>query len=261
MAFDYTLQMYHVFCDVLKHLPCPIVTFNEYLETNRQNRFVVVLRHDVDRFISSAVRMAEVEADYDIRATYYIRMTRQVFQPAEIRKIHSLGHDIGYHYETLTKAKGDFNRAAQIFRDELRQLREIAPVHTISMHGSPLTPWNNMDIWRKYDFRNYQIRGDVALSTDSHRLFYFTDTGRNWDAGKYNIRDHVESLIPAKKVGKTDDLIAFLQQHDGTPVIINIHPNRWAATIAGNIVSALTDWSINRLKWTLSVLMGIFNQK
>lgn len=45
------------------------------------------------------------------------------------------------------------------------------------MHGSPLSKYDNREIWKKYDFNQF---------------FYLTDTGRRWD-GKYAVRDKVES--------------------------------------------------------------------
>jgi hypothetical protein len=63
----------------------------------------VFLRHDVDLFLDAAVRMAELEAERDVSATYFL-MTRSVFYnldsregEATIRQLRELGHGVGLH--------------------------------------------------------------------------------------------------------------------------------------------------------------------
>ena len=38
-------------------------------------------------------------------------------------KIHDLGHEIGYHYEVLSKANGDYEKAMKLFEQELSEFR------------------------------------------------------------------------------------------------------------------------------------------
>ncbi len=38
---------------------------------------VVILRHDVDRKPENALKMAEIEREFDIPATYYFRSTKR----------------------------------------------------------------------------------------------------------------------------------------------------------------------------------------
>ena len=65
---------------------------------------MVVLRHDIDRKPMNALRMAELEYELGIQSTYYFRFPC-TFKPEIIRKIRDLGHEVGYHYEVLSKAK------------------------------------------------------------------------------------------------------------------------------------------------------------
>ena len=66
---------------------------------------------------------------------------------AVIQKIPGLGHEIGYHYENLSACKGDEGCAWKDFQANLAKLRELSPVTTICMHGSPLSRINNLDPW------------------------------------------------------------------------------------------------------------------
>jgi hypothetical protein len=47
--------------------------------------------------------MAELEHELGIQSTYYFRFP-YTFKPDIIGKIHDLGHEVGYHYEVLSKA-------------------------------------------------------------------------------------------------------------------------------------------------------------
>ena len=53
-----------------------------------------------------------------------------------------MGHEIGYHYENMAKCNGTFEMAIEDFKNNLKKLREIAPVYTICMHGSPRSRWD-----------------------------------------------------------------------------------------------------------------------
>ena len=252
MSRDFTLEMYALFCDTLKQLSCPTMTVKQFIEIGQPQDFIVVLRHDVDRSIASALRMARLEAKYGISATYYIRMTRNVFRPTEIRELSRLGHEVGYHYEVLAKAKGNAPLAIAMFEKELVEFRRIVPVETISMHGSPLTPWNNLELWKTYDYRDYGVSGEISSSIDYSKLYYFTDTGRSWDAGRYNLRDRVNSRSIQHRIHATRDLIGFLRETCDSPVFINAHPNRWAGKILEWCIGTVSDFFINQVKWLIA---------
>ena len=249
---DFTFKKYAQFCRTLQQLACPVMTAKKFLDVGQPSGFTVILRHDIDRRIQDALAMARLEARYEICATYYVRMTAAVFKPDEIREFAGLGHEVGYHYEALAKARGDVARAKEIFERELNELRQIVSIDTISMHGSPLSPWNNLDLWKTCDYHDYNITGEFSLSIDYARLYYFTDTGRSWDADRYNIRDRVPARKHKQNVHTTEDLIEFLHNASDAPVLINTHPNRWAATPQRWCISTVSDFFINRIKWIIS---------
>jgi hypothetical protein len=229
------------------------MTVRDFLKAGQPGGLRVILRHDVDRRMSAALRMAELESRYDIAATYYVRTTRAVFHPKALRYLHALGHEVGYHYEVLAKANGNMERAIALFQEELHHFREIVPVDTVSMHGSPLSRWNNLDLWKKQNISDYDVVGDAVLTIDRQNLYYFTDTGRSWDAGKYNLRDRMDARQPPHKVDTTDDLIVFLKGTPDCPVYISAHPNRWAENWLTWSVGAASDWAINQAKWAIAL--------
>ena len=114
----------------------------------------LILRHDVDRYPSQTLKMAELEFNLGITATYYFRIVPSVFKDDVIKKVAELGHEIGYHYEDLTICKGNNEKAIKSFeRNYLEKIRRFYPVQTICMHGSPMSPWDNKKLWEKYDYK------------------------------------------------------------------------------------------------------------
>ena len=59
------------------------------------------------------------------------------------------------------------------------------------MHGSPLSKFDNKELWEKYDYRTLGIIGEPYFDIDFNEVFYLTDTGRRWDGDKVSIPDKV----------------------------------------------------------------------
>src|SRR5690606_34263406 len=125
------------------------VTMTEYICNQLPDRFVL-LRHDVDRMPERALETAKIEHELGIKATYYFRTIKSVFKPDIIHQIREMGHEIGYHYETLSEAKGDKKRAFDLFKSHLDNFRDVCDVKTICMHGKPLSKYDNRELWKRY---------------------------------------------------------------------------------------------------------------
>jgi hypothetical protein len=100
---DFTLSKYEELCLALLDSGYTALTVYSYLTGKQRNNKLVVLRHDIDRKPENAFRMAELEQGLGIQSTYYFRFP-YTFKPDIIGKIHDLGHEVGYHYEVLSKA-------------------------------------------------------------------------------------------------------------------------------------------------------------
>ncbi|KCZ72281.1 hypothetical protein ANME2D_01686 [Candidatus Methanoperedens nitroreducens] len=224
--FDFTLTKYRDLCQAIVSSKYTPLTIHEYL-TQAYSNNCIIMRHDVDRKPVQALKMARIEHDHGIRSTYYFRNTKEVFKPPIIKQIDELGHEIGYHYEVLDKAKGDAKKAIMIFEQDLEEFRKLVDVTTICMHGNPLTPWLNRDIWKVYKFNNFGIIGEAYLSIDYTRVSYFTDTGRAWNSSKYNIKDIIETRIYNNHVRSTDELIDLIRSGGQRDICTLTHPNRW----------------------------------
>lgn len=227
---DFTLDIYKKLLETLRQQGYTFKSFKEYLK-NPGGR-VVILRHDVDKQPRNALRMARLENELKVKASYYFRIVQQSFDPDIIEETAELGHEIGYHYEDLTLAKGDPQQAVILFAQHLTRFREIYPVKTICMHGSPLSKYDNRQIWRQISYKEFGITGEPYFDIDFAEVLYLTDTGRRWDGGQVNVRDKVAGTGPGSPCRKcyhtTGDIIAAAGNNllPGK-LMFNIHPQRW----------------------------------
>jgi hypothetical protein len=117
-------------------------------------------------------------------------------------------------------------------------MREIAPMVTICMHGSPLSRWERRLLLQKYNYHDFGITGEPYFDVDFLQVLYLTDTGRRWDGEKVSLRDRAFVKTSAKEIIKfqgsfrfhsTSDIIAMAAKA-GLPdkVMITVHPQRWS---------------------------------
>lgn len=245
-SLDFTLGKYQELCQVLVENYKVYTVFDYLLKKPEGN--IAVMRHDIDRKIKNSLLMAEREYNMGISSSYYFRYP-STFKPDNINKIRDLGHEIGYHYEVLSKTKGDSKKAIALFQSELEEFRKICPIDTICMHGSPLSKYNNRDLWNVYDYHSYGIYGEAFLSFEQkiEGLRYLTDTGRTW-SGKHSLRDMMKTKSGHDELvslDSTDDLIKWMRDTAGKKLYLTVHPERWSANIGEWLVWSFLDFGMN----------------
>jgi len=248
---DFTLAAYSLYLAAIKKSYSLILRFDEFFSQSSSPKEFCIIRHDVDRCPLNALQMAIIENKMGIKSTYYFRATNHVFSPNIITKIVDLGHEIGYHYECLSDTKGDMAAAMEDFEVNLSRFREYVDVKTISMHGRPLLPFDNRDIWRD-SYRHFDlvnrlgILGEVYLDIDYSNIFYLTDTGRNW-IDKSNVRDYVNSTVK-HSFFSMNELLIHIYKNPDSAFIFSVHPERWPSTRLGYFLSLSLDMGSNGFK-------------
>ena len=188
---DFNVKTYRKLLESLTAQGYAFQTFTKYLEKQREKS--IILRHDVEAKYENAQVFAKIQYEHKISATYYFRFLPDHFDDGIISEIASMGHEIGYHYDDLSYYKGDYDAAIKRFEKNLAILNNITEVKTICMEGAPLSRFDNRDLWKKYNYRDYGIIGEPYFDLDFSKVLYLTDTGRRWDGGKVSIRDKVVS--------------------------------------------------------------------
>jgi len=246
MSFDLTLNNYRSLCTAIKERQSDC-RFISYLNSAKKGG-AIILRHDVDRKPKRALRMAKVESEVGILSTYFFRSTREAFRPEIMKEIEGMGHEVGYHYEALVKAKGDYDKASVLFEKDLRSFREHVEVRTICSHGSPLSKFDGRDLWKEKTFTNYGIAGDASVSVSG--VAYFTDTGGKWGS-KANIRDNMGGNNDDLVVHATREMIELLKKEININIYINCHPERWAINVIESAIQSVKDSTINAVKFII----------
>jgi hypothetical protein len=255
MGFDFTFDKYIRLCQSIVDAGHQFITLGQYLEGTNFPSKIAIMRHDIDRNPQSALQMARLESELGLCASYYFRHTRSVFSPDLIKQVADLGHEVGYHYETLARRGGDLDEAVQSFAAELEEFRGICPIRTVSRHGSPLSRWDNADIWKSVSFAEFDLLGEAVLSIDYERVAFFSDTGRTWHSQRNKLRHKAQGMA-LPPVETTDQLIDFIGSGSQDWLYFLVHPNRWCAGRADWIKEWVFDAAANRTKQLLILARG-----
>ena len=125
----------------------------------------------MDKKPENALKMARIEKELGVNATYYFRIVKESFDENIIQKLANIGHEIDYHYEDICLARGNFENAIKLFEQHLKKFRGLYPIKTICMHGSPLSKWDNRLIWEKYNYKDYEILGEPYFDIDFNTVY------------------------------------------------------------------------------------------
>ncbi len=222
---DFTIDKYKELLSCMIKCNYEFQTFKEFLTEPKQK--VIILRHDVDDLPNHSLRLAKLQNELGIKGVYYFRSKPQSWNEAVIQEISSLGHEVGYHYETMDTANGDIEKAWSLFKSDLERLRKLTDVSTVCMHGSPKSKYDNRELWKTKNYKSLGLIGEPYYDLDFNKVLYCTDTGRRWDGHKFSVRDKVASKFTFR-LHSTDDIIDHL--NDGKlpdHAMFNFHPQRW----------------------------------
>ena len=252
---DFTLKSYTKYIRAIQKSYPNIIRFDEFFCMDPKPDSFCLIRHDVDRRPKKALQMARLENQMGIRATYYFRAKKHVFKPDIIQEISNLGHEVGYHYESLSDTRGNLPRALEDFKFHLERFKKIVPVKTVSMHGRPLMPYDNRDLWRNAENREHlveehSIYGEVYLDIDYRGVAYLNDTGRNWTSDRANIRDQTKYGIRLS-FNSGAEALNHLTTTPDPKMVFQVHPERWAGNMMDYHFSLCFDTLANLAKYVV----------
>ena len=257
---DFTLQTYKNLLQSLLQKGYCFFSFEAYCQgvIKNEDKFIL-LRHDVDLRAGHALEIAKLEAELGIQSTYYFRVVPESNQPEVMMAIAALGHEIGYHYEDLAITKGNIKAAIQHFEKQLLHFRQFYPVKTICMHGSPTSKYDNKELWKTYDYKDYGIIGEPYFDLFGAGekpavadMYYLTDTGRMWNGERFSVRDKVgiqHNILDYKTTFAVMEAIQAGKLPD--KIMITTHPQRWTDNPTEWLVEYLTQTGKNWIKWLL----------
>jgi hypothetical protein len=168
----------------------------------------VLLRHDVDLSLEDAVRMARLEADEGVQATYCVLLTSALYNPLEgaqrerVREIASLGHEVVLHFSTH-EYWAEEPSAGELLRridGEWTVLDTLVPdpPDTVAFHDPP-----SWVLGRSFD----GVRNTYAPAYFTE-IDYVADSGQRWREQPPSVEDLGESaqvLVHPGLWGETDE--------------------------------------------------------
>jgi hypothetical protein len=250
---DFTISAYKQLLETLLQHGFRLIPFADYFD--RPAGKFVILRYDVDARKENALKLAVIQNELGVRGSFYFRTVPQSFDKKIILQIAELGHEIGYHYETLSTCNGNIDEAYKEFCNNLDRFRELYPVKTICMHGSPRSQFDSRELWKKYNYKDLGIIGEPYMDVDFSKVFYLTDTGRRWDGYKVSIRDkipvyHDEWKMRGLAFRSTMEVLQAAKNNRlPDQVMITMHPQRWHSHAAPWCQEFILQYLKNIIKW------------
>lgn len=171
---EFTYKGYESLVNALKEKSYVFADYHDYERYSR----CVILRHDIDNSIEKAVELAAIERELGVKSTFFTLVTSDFYNPGSkksiegLRKIQSLGHEIGLHFDEM--AYTQINNVPETIQKEGKLLSEIigAPITTVSMHRPSSTTLE----------ANYEIPGMINSygKTFFNDFKYLSDSRRRW---------------------------------------------------------------------------------
>lgn len=206
---------------------------NQILEQDKSCSWVVV-KHDVETNVSKALRLARIEAKYNIQATYYVQSSLLRDNKENLKEISRLGHEVSYHYDVLDSNNGNYKYAISEFLQTLNDFKELGfIVSTVCPHGNPII---NREGWssNKDFFRDTNVSKmfpdilDIVVHLPSrigNNYMYVSDASYSWRI----IANVEDNDIKNKGDQEIADFFKVLSENTEC-LIISTHPHRWQSS-------------------------------
>ncbi len=253
MNLDFTFTKYLKIVEAIADSEYKVLRIADYIKLKSLPEKFIIIRHDVDLDPVCQLRFARLEREMGLQTSYYFRVTKKVFREDIIQKVYDFGHEVGFHYEVFTKAKGDISLALDIFRQEQAVFTEKWKSETVCPHGGSfvdntdgyslvnmikliprLLSGNkvfsdhvNFDLWEGNNFADFGVIGDAYRSVDFSDLLYLSDTGRSW-SDRYKRLDRVNSEVnPRFNIRSSDDIIRIINEGKTKKIYLLVHFEQW----------------------------------
>lgn len=183
----------------------------------------ILLRHDVDVSLDTALELAQLEAKEGVTSTYYILLYNQFYNPLSqegrelVQKIAALGHEIGLHWDSTFYPSDNPSELERLFKRDLEVLGEIAGQKVVSaaQHTPTVTQQIHIqrfieieayakDVMSKFRYvsdSNMQWRVDTPISLMSRgENFQFLSHPVLWARGDGGLVTKLENLCALEKI-------------------------------------------------------------
>ncbi len=215
-------------------------TFPSYLSEPKP--FTVLMRHDIDFTLEAAVRMARVEAEEGVQATYFLMLRTEHYNvfsregSERVREILGLGHHLALHFDCasypVTLSSAELAKACSREAEMLEQWFGHA-VEVVSYHR----PAPNV------------LTGDPALSAPRPHTYMkvFTSGG-------------IEYLSDSRGEWRQGGPTASAEQNQGGSLHVLVHPVWWTeiATSPYEVLQQVEDQMVWQLEHSMAANCTVY---
>ncbi len=211
-----------------------VVPLREFAGASARELPVIGLRHDVDERLESALRLAELEHDRGLRATYFVLHTASYYGRddliANLRRLQELGHEVGWHNDLVTLQRVERVDARRYLASELTRLRAARiEVTGTAAHGSE---WcHRLGFHNNYVFEGWDEPVPGFPAIDVPDKLNPADFGLEYEA--YHLDNGLyfsDSSFDATASRWHPDLFDSEAVVAGDKAIVLIHPCHWDAS-------------------------------
>lgn len=192
MACSWTYEHYTNCINNAKRQGYQILPFNE-VESTSPMESIIILRHDIDISVTRALNMAMLESTLGIRASYFVRVHASSYNIFEyntynkLKKILSLGHEIGLHFEAVDFSTITGENSLDIFLREKKVLETIlnTSVKSAAAHGEHTTvgATHNRSFFQNINKSQVNIEYNTYDPAFTENMKYISDSSGRWREG------------------------------------------------------------------------------
>ena len=157
----------------------------------------VILRHDIDISLDYALRMAKIENELGVHATYFILFHAETYNPFNphstqtVKEILKLGHKIGLHYNLLYYENNNLDPVESILNEiTAMEYHYNTNINVVAAH-QPTKKYVALDLPK-------HIKSTYADEFTNDRK-YLSESNRNWREGcicsQYDKYDKLQLLF------------------------------------------------------------------
>jgi hypothetical protein len=206
----------------------------------------VVLRHDIDFAPEHSLQMAELEHEAGVASTFFVLVDGQFYNPLQkdvihqLRRIHSLGHEIGLHFAVSSAVDADVGGEVALRLELLSALAGVT-VRSFSQHDPVNAGFANVVLPD-----GHQPCVDASHVIHDNGLLYVSDSAMMWRRYTFDTAlDQERNLCllahPHSWLHAQDDYVAMIRDFESQEV--QKVTNRFDA-----FVDALTGYYARRLE-------------
>lgn len=233
----FIFKNWKTFCKELQQHNIKTLTAAQAFKISGIHTDYIIIKHDVETNVKKALKIARIEYQHGIKATYYVQayLLSNAKNLKALLEIESLGHEVTYHYDVLDSNNGNWQKADEEFTKNLKLFNSIFnnPVLTICPHGNPLLKREGWDSNKDF-FRNKKVRKkysnlvDIVINPEifiNDKLLYISDAGFGWKQVS-NIKENDRKISKDHPISDLNELLKIITNNP-SGIILSSHPHRW----------------------------------